>query len=65
MLKSLTSKLLSVRDAYTREHTENGIRFATLIAREMSLTEKEIEFLKLGGLIHDIGKIAIPDVKYY
>ena len=62
MLKSLTSKLLSVRDAYTREHTENGIRFATLIAREMSLTEKEIEFLKLGGLIHDIGKIGIPDV---
>ena len=62
MLKSLTGKLLSVRDAYTREHTENGIRFATLIAREMSLTEKEIEFLELGGLIHDIGKIGIPDV---
>ena len=55
-------RLLEHRDAYTKGHTERGVLYATRIAREMGLTEEEIEHLRIGGYIHDIGKVAIPDV---
>ncbi len=55
-------KSLEVRDVYTRGHTERGVHYAMQIAMAMGLTEKELHGLYIGGLIHDIGKIGIPDV---
>ncbi len=55
-------KSLEVRDVYTRGHTERGTHYAMQIAMAMGLTEKELHHLYIGGLIHDIGKIGIPDV---
>jgi len=55
-------KLLELRDAYTKGHSERGVLFAIEIGKELALTERELEFLKIGGSIHDIGKVAIPDV---
>ena len=54
--------LLELRDAYTKGHTERGVEIATNIAKELGLSQEELYFLKIGGYIHDIGKIAIPDV---
>ena len=55
-------KLLEFRDAYTKGHTEKGVLYALEIGKAMGLTEKELDELELGGYIHDIGKVAIPDV---
>ena len=55
-------KLLELRDAYTKGHTERGVLYALEIGKAMGLTEEELRDLEVGGHIHDIGKVAIPDV---
>ncbi len=55
-------RLLELRDAYTKSHAEKGVKYAIEIGKEMGLTEEELRNLEIGGYIHDIGKIAIPDV---
>ncbi len=56
------TKLLELRDAYTKGHTERGVLYALEIGKAMGLTEEELRDLEIGGHIHDIGKVAIPDV---
>lgn len=48
------------RDPYTAGHQQRVSELAVLIARELGWDEMRIEGLRLGGLVHDIGKIAIP-----
>lgn len=63
MLASITSLIqaLEARDAYTRGHSERVSEFAVGMGQKMGLPEKEIETLKIGGKLHDVGKIGIPD----
>jgi putative nucleotidyltransferase with HDIG domain len=46
-------------DPYTRGHSERVTRFSVEIAKIMELPDEEIEQIRIGALIHDIGKIAI------
>ncbi len=55
-------KLLELRDAYTKGHTERGVLYALEIGKALGLTEEELRELETGGYIHDVGKVAIPDV---
>ncbi len=55
-------RLIGFRDDYTKGHTERGVLYAVKIAKAMGLSENEIKNLKTGGYIHDVGKVAIPDV---
>jgi len=48
------------RDPYTAGHQQRVAALAVLVAREMGLDEARIEGLRLGALIHDIGKIYVP-----
>ncbi|MET0012677.1 MAG: HD domain-containing phosphohydrolase [Sedimenticola sp.] len=48
------------RDPYTAGHQHRVAMLAVAIAEEIGLTEDYIEGIKLGGVIHDIGKIHIP-----
>lgn len=48
------------RDPYTSGHQHRVSDLATAIAREMQLDENSIEEIRIGALIHDIGKISIP-----
>lgn len=48
------------RDPYTAGHQSRVSKLAVNIAREMNLTDDFIEGLRLGGMVHDIGKIYIP-----
>ncbi|HEU4962959.1 MAG TPA: HD-GYP domain-containing protein [Bacilli bacterium] len=52
---------LEKRDPYTAGHSERVARYAQTIARELGLSEHDQEVIHLGGLLHDIGKIGIPD----
>jgi putative nucleotidyltransferase with HDIG domain len=52
---------VQVRDHYTEEHCFRVKDLSVQIARAMQLSDKEIESLKIAGILHDVGKIAIPD----
>jgi HD-GYP domain-containing protein (c-di-GMP phosphodiesterase class II) len=52
---------LDARDKYTRGHSERVATTARDIASAMRLPEKEIEDIYISGLLHDIGKIGVPD----
>lgn len=54
-------KSVEYRDAYTAGHSIRVGHFAEIIARGMGLTEREILIVKIGGFLHDIGKIAVED----
>lgn len=49
------------KDAYTSYHSERVMEYSLLIALEMDLDKKEINDLKFGSILHDIGKIGIPE----
>jgi diguanylate cyclase (GGDEF)-like protein/putative nucleotidyltransferase with HDIG domain len=42
-------------------HSETVGRYAEMMARELGLTEQRIGRVRLAGLVHDIGKVALPD----
>lgn len=48
------------RDPLTANHQRNVATLAVAIGRELSLPEYELEGIRLGGLLHDIGKIKVP-----
>lgn len=56
------AKSLDSRDSYTGNHSESVANYALLIAKEMKLTEKQCDDIYFGGLLHDIGKIGIPEL---
>ncbi|MCE5262140.1 MAG: response regulator [Deltaproteobacteria bacterium] len=58
--KSLVASI-QVRDHYTEEHSSRVTEMAVRIAEGLNCTAGEIECLRLSSLLHDIGKIAIPD----
>lgn len=63
MLASITSLCcaLEARDAYTRGHSEAVSDIAIRIAMHMDVSPEEIELIRLGGKLHDIGKIGVVD----
>ncbi|MDA1071295.1 MAG: PAS domain-containing protein [Proteobacteria bacterium] len=54
------SAALEQRDPYTAGHQTRVAVLAVAIAREMGWAEERIEGLRLGAMIHDIGKISVP-----
>jgi putative two-component system response regulator len=51
---------IEAKDAYTQGHVERVSGLAVAIGRKLKLGPKDLEALKLGGILHDIGKIAVP-----
>jgi len=51
---------IEMRDPYTTGHQERVTKLASAIAREMGLSEDQIECIQIAGIIHDIGKIYVP-----
>ncbi|MCX6560753.1 MAG: HD domain-containing protein [Candidatus Aminicenantes bacterium] len=54
------SAVSEIRDPYTAGHQRRVGRLAQSIAREMGLAPARVEGIRVGGVIHDIGKLAIP-----
>ncbi len=54
------ARMVEKRDPYTAGHQQRVSELAAAIAGEMGLGQREVEGIRLGALIHDIGKISIP-----
>ena len=52
---------LDARDPYTAGHSERVSALSVAIGRQMQLSDQELDILRLGALLHDIGKIGISD----
>jgi putative nucleotidyltransferase with HDIG domain len=52
---------LDARDPYTAGHSERVSTFAVAIGQELGLGGDALETLRLGALLHDVGKIGVPD----
>jgi HD-GYP domain-containing protein (c-di-GMP phosphodiesterase class II) len=52
---------IDIRDTYTKAHSQEIANWAAKTARALGCTNNEIDEIYLGGLLHDIGKIGIPD----
>ncbi|MEW5802145.1 MAG: HD-GYP domain-containing protein [bacterium] len=63
LIDSLLSmvNMLECRDKYTCSHSQRVARLALAIAEELSLDQKDKDILRMSGLLHDIGKVSIPD----
>ena len=59
-LQALTAAL-ETRDAETHGHSERVVTFSLRLGREYGLSVAEMKALEFGSLLHDIGKIGVPD----
>ncbi|MBN1528971.1 MAG: diguanylate cyclase [Thermoleophilaceae bacterium] len=55
------SEALLERDRYTGEHSESVVKLVESVARGLALSVTEVNTVKAAALLHDIGKVAIPD----
>lgn len=59
-LRAIVSSL-EEKDSYTHGHSIRVAEYSTLLAQELNLSEVEVREVELSALLHDIGKIGIPD----
>jgi diguanylate cyclase (GGDEF)-like protein/putative nucleotidyltransferase with HDIG domain len=52
---------VDTKDRYTKRHSEDVARYAVFLARRIGLDDETLETIRLAGLLHDVGKIGIPD----
>ncbi len=55
------AEAIDAKDHYTRGHSERVAVYASRIAREMNMRKELIERVYFAGLLHDVGKIGVPD----
>lgn len=54
-------KMLEIHDSYTKGHSENVAMLSSKLAKKLNLSKSEQDEAYWAGLVHDIGKILIPD----
>jgi putative two-component system response regulator len=52
---------IEARDSYTRGHSERLAETAAQLGRKVGLSSEMIETLRIAGIVHDVGKVAVPD----
>lgn len=60
MVTSLASAI-DAKDTYTKGHSTSVSRYAEALARSLNLPDAEVKRIALGALLHDVGKIGIPE----
>ncbi len=56
------NKLICWKDSYTAMHSDHVAEYGVMIGREAGLDSEQLELIRIGGKLHDIGKVGIPDV---
>jgi diguanylate cyclase (GGDEF)-like protein/putative nucleotidyltransferase with HDIG domain len=63
VLDTVTSLAFAIdaKDHYTQGHSQKVAAYAALIAEALGMSDTEVEEIRLGAVLHDIGKVAIPE----
>jgi len=63
VLDTVTSLAFAIdaKDHYTQGHSQKVSAYAALIAEGMGMSDAEVEEIRLGAVLHDIGKVGIPE----
>jgi len=55
------ARAVDAKDGYTHSHSQRVARYAAELGRALGLPEDRLEMLRTAGVLHDVGKIGIPD----
>ena len=63
VVETVTSLAFAIdaKDHYTQGHSQKVSAYAVMIAQALGMTHAEVEEIRLAGLLHDIGKVGIPE----
>jgi putative nucleotidyltransferase with HDIG domain len=53
---------IDAKDAYTHGHSQRVARYAAALGRAVGFDEQEVERLELSAVLHDVGKIGVPEI---
>jgi diguanylate cyclase (GGDEF)-like protein/putative nucleotidyltransferase with HDIG domain len=64
VLDTVTSLAFAIdaKDHYTQGHSQKVSAYAAVIAEAMGMADVEVEEIRLGAVLHDIGKVGIPEI---
>jgi diguanylate cyclase (GGDEF)-like protein/putative nucleotidyltransferase with HDIG domain len=64
VVDTVTSLALAIdaKDHYTQGHSQKVSAYAVMIAQALNMNQAEVEGIRLAGLLHDIGKVGIPEI---
>ncbi|MCK9267389.1 MAG: HD domain-containing protein [Alkaliphilus sp.] len=54
-------KAIEFKDKYTKGHSERVMKYSLMLGEKLNLSNNELRTLRYGSILHDIGKLAIPD----
>ena len=57
----MLARSIEAKDPYTEGHCDRLSRYTVSLAEKIGLTEGECDDLRRGGIVHDIGKVAVPE----
>ncbi|MBV8620324.1 MAG: HD domain-containing protein [Curvibacter sp.] len=60
-LVRIFSVIVDAKSPFTREHSEGVARVSRALGQRLGLSERRCEMLELAGLLHDLGKLRVPD----
>jgi putative nucleotidyltransferase with HDIG domain len=60
-LLEILSEIIDLRDPHVLDHSKQVSSYASAIAKSMKLNAKQVELIRKGALLHDIGKLGIPE----
>jgi putative nucleotidyltransferase with HDIG domain len=52
---------IDAKDQYTQGHSQKVSAYAALLAEALGMSEPEVEEIRLGAVLHDVGKVGIPE----